>query len=153
MFDIAWSELALIGAVALVVIGPKDLPKVMRVMGQWTRKARLLAGEFQHNFDEMVRQAELDEVRRQVQSANPAAFKAKVENMIDAQGIENALRIDPERSAAATRPAADAAPDHSGGQAAAEVPVLPDSALPQATQPAAPETPVKATGKEPESQP
>ncbi|WP_199175709.1 Sec-independent protein translocase protein TatB [Telmatospirillum siberiense] len=95
MFDIAWSELALIGAVALIVIGPKDLPKVMRVMGQWMRKARLLAGEFQNNFDELLRQAELDEVRRQVQSVNPTALKEKVESMIDAKSIESALQIDP----------------------------------------------------------
>jgi sec-independent protein translocase protein TatB len=95
MFDIAWSELALVGAVALIVIGPKDLPKVMRVMGQWTRKARLLAGEFQNNFDELLRQAELDEVRRQVQSVNPGVLKAKVENMIDPKAMEAALRGDP----------------------------------------------------------
>ena len=56
MFDIAWSELALIGGVALLVIGPKDLPKVMRSMGRWTRKARLLAGEFQRNLDDMMRE-------------------------------------------------------------------------------------------------
>ena len=46
MFDIAWSELALIGAVALIVIGPKDLPRVMRNLGQWARKARAMAAEF-----------------------------------------------------------------------------------------------------------
>ncbi len=104
MFDIAWSELALIGAVALIVIGPKDLPKVMRVMGQWTRKARLLAGEFQNNFDELLRQAELDDVRRQVQSVNPAAFKEKVEKMIDPKGIEAALQIDPPKSLPSVEP-------------------------------------------------
>lgn len=107
MFDIAWSELALIGAVALIVIGPKDLPKVMRVMGQWTRKARLLAGEFQNNFDELLRQAELDEVRKQVQSVNPAALKEKVETMIDAKSIESALQVDP---ATVTAPVVAAAP-------------------------------------------
>jgi len=114
MFDIAWSELALIGAVALIVIGPKDLPKVMRVMGQWTRKARLLAGEFQNNFDELLRQAELDEVRRQVQSVNPGALKEKVEHMIDPKAIEAALQVDPPTvvptaPASASLPAAGAA--------------------------------------------
>jgi sec-independent protein translocase protein TatB len=103
MFDIAWSELALIGAVALIVIGPKDLPKVMRVMGQWTRKARLLAGEFQSNFDELLRQAELDEVRRQVESVNPDVLKEKAESLIDPKAIEAALQIDP-RSAIPTAP-------------------------------------------------
>lgn len=121
MFDIAWSELALIGAVALIVIGPKDLPKVMRVMGQWTRKARLLANEFQSNFDELVRQAELDEVRKQVQAVNPGSIKEKVETMLDAKSIEESLKIDPAAldptasapaviEAAAVEPAAAPAP-------------------------------------------
>lgn len=82
MFDIAWSELALIAVVALVVIGPKDLPKVMRTLGQLIRKMRLLAGEFQHNFDDMVRQAELEEIRKQVQSVNPAQIKDKIIDMV-----------------------------------------------------------------------
>jgi sec-independent protein translocase protein TatB len=62
MFDIAWSELALIGAVALVVIGPKDLPRVMRTAGQWARKARLLAAEFQRNVEDMVREVEKQDI-------------------------------------------------------------------------------------------
>jgi len=124
MFDIAWSELALIGAVALVVIGPKDLPKVMRVMGQWTRKARLLAGEFQSNFDEMVRQADLDDVRRQVQEVNPAALKDKMETMLDSKGIGDALRIDQGAAAAGI------APEASGAAAAKEVSALPETTTP-----------------------
>jgi sec-independent protein translocase protein TatB len=136
MFDIAWSELALIGAVALIVIGPKDLPKVMRVMGQWTRKARLLAGEFQNNFDELLRQAELDEVRRQVQSVNPGALKEKVENMIDPKAIEAALQVDPP-TAVPTAPASASLP------AAGAVSVEP--AMAASTSPAAaPNEPVTA---------
>jgi sec-independent protein translocase protein TatB len=138
MFDIAWSELALIGAVALVVIGPKDLPKVMRVMGQWTRKARLLAGEFQNNFDELLRQAELDEVRRQVQSVNPSALKAKVETMIDPKAIEAALQIDP-RAAGPTAPAAETAPSAVSAVAAPAVDgPVPEAATPVAVKPAEP---------------
>ena len=79
MFDIAWSELALIGGVALLVIGPKDLPKVMRSMGRWTRKARLLAGEFQRNIDDLMRESELDEVKKQVQSVNVAASQSRAD--------------------------------------------------------------------------
>ncbi len=136
MFDIAWSELALIGAVALIVIGPKDLPKVMRVMGQWTRKARLLAGEFQNNFDELLRQAELDEVRRQVQSVNPSAFKEKVENMIDPKGIEAALRVEPPTIVpVAPDPAAVPPP------ATAAVPPAADASAPVASAPDQPSEP------------
>jgi sec-independent protein translocase protein TatB len=125
MFDIAWSELALIGAVALIVIGPKDLPKVMRVMGQWTRKARLLAGEFQNNFDELLRQAELDEVRRQVQSVNPGAFKEKVEAMIDPKAIEAALQVDP-------KPVIPAAPTQAPASAQTQLPLEPPVSAPAA---------------------
>lgn len=95
MFDIAWSEMALIGAVALVVIGPKDLPHVMRQMGRWSRKLRLLAGEFQRNMDEMVREAELDDVRRQIQKVGQTDIAREVERTIDPTGsVERSLRID-----------------------------------------------------------
>lgn len=154
MFDIAWSELALIGAVALVVIGPKDLPKVMRTMGQWTRKARLLAGEFQHNVEDMIRQAELDEVRRQVQAVNPTAVKAKVETMIDAKAIADAVSIDP-RPGALSQPQPVPAPDPAGAAAAAEVPVLPETVLSEtalASQPAS-GNPSPAAAVTPVSQP
>ena len=104
MFDIAWSELALIGAVALIVIGPKDLPRVMRNLGRWTRRARTMAAEFQRNIDEMMREAELDELRREVQKASPAGFKAKVEEMVDAAAIEEALRVTPAPADAAAEP-------------------------------------------------
>jgi len=91
VFDIAWSELALIAAVALIVIGPKDLPRVMRNLGQWTRRARSMAAEFQRNLDEMMREAELDEIRREVEKVSPAEFKNNLEKLVDAKGIEEAL--------------------------------------------------------------
>jgi sec-independent protein translocase protein TatB len=133
MFDIAWSELALIGAVALVVIGPKDLPKVMRTMGQWTRRARLLAGEFQRNIDDMVHQADLDDVRRQVQSVTPAAMKAHVENMIGADAIRDGLKVDAPMTASTMAAAASLAPAApSEGEAAAAVPAPPANVAPPA---------------------
>lgn len=67
MFDIAWSELMLIGAVALVVIGPKDLPKAMRTVGQAVGKIRRMAGEFQGQFNDAMREAELHELKKQVE--------------------------------------------------------------------------------------
>src|SRR5437879_11329362 len=63
LFDIGWPELMLIGIVALVVIGPKDLPRALRVAGFWVRKARTLSREFQSSIDQMIREAELEEVR------------------------------------------------------------------------------------------
>jgi len=65
MFDIGWSELVVIAIVALVVIGPKDLPQAFRVAGQWMAKARLMAHEFQSHIDEMMRQADVDDMKRE----------------------------------------------------------------------------------------
>ncbi|MGH6672835.1 MAG: Sec-independent protein translocase protein TatB [Xanthobacteraceae bacterium] len=66
MFDISWSEFLLIGIVALVVIGPKELPAVMRTFGQWTRKVRGMASEFQSQFQEAMREAEMTDLKQQV---------------------------------------------------------------------------------------
>lgn len=66
MFDIGWTELLLIAVVAIVVIGPKDLPRAMRSVGQWTGRARRMAGDFQRQFNEAIREAELDDVKNEV---------------------------------------------------------------------------------------
>ncbi|WP_100085358.1 Sec-independent protein translocase protein TatB, partial [Nitrospirillum viridazoti] len=81
MFDIAWSELALIGVVALVVIGPKDLPVALYTAGKWMRKARLLARDFQSHLDDMVRQAELEDLRKQAQKVAQFDLTAEVTKM------------------------------------------------------------------------
>ena len=66
MFDISWTEFLLIGIVALVVIGPKELPGVMRSLGQWTRKIRGMAADFQNQFQEAMREAEMTDLKKQV---------------------------------------------------------------------------------------
>ena len=66
MFDISWTEFLLIGVVALVVIGPKELPTVMRTMGKWTRKVRVMAADFQSQFQEAMREAEMADLKKQV---------------------------------------------------------------------------------------
>jgi sec-independent protein translocase protein TatB len=78
MFDISWSEFLLIGVVALIVIGPKELPTVMRTLGQWTRKVRAMAADFQNQFQEAMREAEVadlknevDDLAHKVRSADP----------------------------------------------------------------------------------
>ncbi len=70
MFDIASTELLLVMLVALLVIGPKDLPKVLRVVGKWVGKARGVAAQFRSGFDEMVRQSELEEMEKKWQAEN-----------------------------------------------------------------------------------
>jgi len=111
VFDIAWSELALIAAVALIVIGPKDLPRVMRNIGQWTRRARTMAAEFQRNLDDMMREAELDEIRKEVEKVSPTDFKAGLEKLVDAEGIKEAVKIDPDKLVSAPEPVMTPAPE------------------------------------------
>ena len=66
MFDISWTEFLLIGVVALIVIGPKELPAVLRTVGQWTRKVRSMAADFQNQFQEAMREAEMADLKKQV---------------------------------------------------------------------------------------
>ena len=75
MFDISWTELMVIGVVALIAIGPKELPGVLRTVGQWAGKARRMAGEFQGQFREAMREAEMAELKKsfdEVKSATTA---------------------------------------------------------------------------------
>jgi sec-independent protein translocase protein TatB len=69
MFDFSWSEIMVIGGVALVVIGPKDLPKALRTAGVLMRRARLLAREFQSSIDEVIREADLEEAERNIRKS------------------------------------------------------------------------------------
>jgi sec-independent protein translocase protein TatB len=95
MFDFAWSELAVIAAVALVVIGPKDLPRAMRVAGFWVRKARSVAHEFQSSLDQMIRESELEDVRKQVEEASRFNIEAEIKKHIDPGGEMHAALDDP----------------------------------------------------------
>jgi sec-independent protein translocase protein TatB len=70
MFDIGYSELLLIAVVALIVIGPKDLPRVMRVVGQWVGRARGMARHFRSGIDTMMREAELEEMEKKWREEN-----------------------------------------------------------------------------------
>jgi sec-independent protein translocase protein TatB len=85
-FDIGWPELMLIGVVALVVIGPKDLPRAMRVAGYWMRKARTLSREFHSSIDQMIREAELDEMREELKKAADFNIEHEIRNTVDPTG-------------------------------------------------------------------
>jgi sec-independent protein translocase protein TatB len=86
MLDIGWSEMAIILLVALIVIGPKDLPKVARTVGRWAAKGRALAREFQNSLEDMAREAELDKVKAEIEKAGRVNPKRMIENTIDPKG-------------------------------------------------------------------
>ena len=86
MFDLGWSELLVIGAVALVVLGPKELPNALRTISNLTKTARKLAGEFQSGVNEIVREAELDDARKAAQSISKGSISKAIGNVVDPTG-------------------------------------------------------------------
>ena len=86
MFDFAWTEIALIGVVALVAIGPKDLPVAIKTIAGFIKKARKMANEFQGHVDEMVREANLHEVQQQIRDLRSFNIKDEIEKAVDADG-------------------------------------------------------------------
>ena len=107
--DLSWSHMLLVLVVALVVVGPKDLPKLMRKMGQWTAKARGMADQFRRSFDEMARQSELDELRKELDELRNARPLADVEQHISQTLSGPVVSLEPE--AAAEAPAEAPKPD------------------------------------------
>src|SRR3954447_24699993 len=87
MIDLSWSHILIILVVALVVVGPKDLPRLMRMMGRWLAKARAMADQFKKSFDEMSRQAELDELRAEIQALRTERPFAGVEQTLHEPGL------------------------------------------------------------------
>jgi sec-independent protein translocase protein TatB len=86
MFDIGWSEMAIVLLVALIVIGPKDLPRLARNMGQWAAKGRAMAREFQRALEDMAREAELDKVKSEIEKAGRTDLGKTIEKTIDPSG-------------------------------------------------------------------
>lgn len=86
MFDLAWSEIALIGVVALIAIGPKDMPVAIKAVAEMIKKARRMAGEFQVHVDEMVREANLHEVRDSINDIRSMDIKGKILKAVDGDG-------------------------------------------------------------------
>jgi len=82
--DLSWSHILLLLIVALVVVGPKDLPRMMRVAGQWVGKARAMADQFRKSFDEMARQTELDELRAEIESLRKERPLADIDHALRA---------------------------------------------------------------------
>ena len=105
MFDIGWSELVVIAVVALIAIGPKELPGVLRMVGQWMGKARKMAGEFQGQFQEAMREAEMADLKKSFDEVKEAATGFAGGNVMTSlqKDVSDALRIDDiDKPAAAT---------------------------------------------------
>ncbi|WP_394891689.1 Sec-independent protein translocase protein TatB [Mesorhizobium sp. AaZ16] len=160
MFDIGWTEMLVIAIVMIVVVGPKDLPKMLRTFGKTTAKLRSMAGDFQKQFNEALKEAELDEVKKSVDSLrglNPAAEIKKQLNPFEKAaadvraGLDSAMKPAPSKAA---EPAAEAA--HAAEPLKAGATSIPGVAGPEAMPtskpvfPAMPDpTPVAAAVPEP----
>lgn len=139
--DLSWSHMLLVLIVALVVVGPKDLPKLMRKMGQWMAKARGMADQFRRSFDEMARQSELDELRKELDELRNARPLADVDQKMTQMLNDPVVSLDaPAAPDAANDVAIDAKPATPiPGEAAA--PAVIDHSEPP-SQPMAPAEPL-----------
>ena len=150
MLDMSWGEVMLIGGVALIVIGPKDLPKALRTVGQVTSKLRRMAGEFQMQFNEAIREAELDEVRREVDGIrntvrtagstfNPVqTIRDELKGAVEGRAKVGPEKLGPERPDE-TRTLADATAQLKAEQESADQ--IPDSTTVEPPHPATHEEP------------
>src|SRR3954451_9674624 len=96
MFDFAWSEIVLIGAVALIAIGPKDMPAAIRTVSSVIKKARRMAAEFQTHVDEMVREADLGDVKKTFSEIRNFDLPGPLKNHIAlARSLRSTFESDP----------------------------------------------------------
>ena len=145
MFDIGWSELLVIGVVAIVVVGPKELPRLMRTFGHYTGKLRAMASDFQRQFEDAVRDSEIDEVRKAMQDFHAQASDVNLRGAVD----KPLMMPTPSEPAPAIAPAAIAPPPKHTSKAKAKPrakkpktastkPASPKAASPKAASPKKP---------------
>jgi sec-independent protein translocase protein TatB len=137
MFDVGWSELVVIGVVALIVIGPKELPAVLRTVGQWTTKIRRMAGEFQSQFQEAMREAEMSDLKKQVAELDAAAKGIATD--FDPLDLKEATKWEPKAASASD-------------EAAVSESASPSAAAPETPDGAAPAEPVASGAPRPSSE-
>jgi sec-independent protein translocase protein TatB len=132
MFDIGWSEIAVIAVVALIAIGPKELPGVLRMVGQWMGKARKMAAEFQGQFQEAMREAEMADLKKSFDEVKEAASGFTTGNLMTSleKDVSKALDID-----VLDKPAVSAT----------DTPAVEPPVTPATSQIDAPETPIPET--------
>lgn len=114
MLDIGWVELSIIALITILVVGPKEIPRVLRTVTQVMRKVRGMASEFQSGIDDLAREAELDDLKKDIEKTASKDFASELENTIDptgevkesVSGIETTLKNDLDDGAATTDGAA-----------------------------------------------
>jgi sec-independent protein translocase protein TatB len=129
LFDVGWGELVLIGVVALIVIGPKELPAVLRTFGQYMTKVRRMAAEFQSQFQEAMREAEMAELKQHFDAMQDAAK--------DIRNFDPAATVRDQIEGAAAEKPPEAAQPPTGAAAPATEPVPSESPVPAEPVPAA----------------
>jgi sec-independent protein translocase protein TatB len=153
MFDIGWSEYLVIAVVALIAIGPKELPGVLRMMGQWMGKARKMAAEFQGQFQEAMREAEMADVKKSFDEVKEAVSGFTSGGLMTSlqTDVSDSLRIDDIDKPAATTPASEEpapaeAPEQSHVVTSEPLAITPEveaAPVPQEIVPAAPDDALK----------
>lgn len=92
MFDIGWPELMVIAVLTVLIVGPKELPRVIRSVTGIVRKIRMMTGEFQSGLDEMAREADLDDIKKKMMDASTSDIEGEIEKALDPAGdIKNSL--------------------------------------------------------------
>jgi sec-independent protein translocase protein TatB len=115
MLDIGWPELAIIALITIIVVGPKEIPRVLRTVTQIMRKVRGMASEFQSGIDELAREAELDDLKKDIEKTASRDLAGDLEKSIDPTGevtksmreIETSVKEDP-REGSSTKNVAEA---------------------------------------------
>jgi sec-independent protein translocase protein TatB len=139
MFDIGWGELVVIGIVALIAIGPKELPTVLRTLGQYMGKVKRMAAEFQGQFQEAMREAEMADLKKQADELTSAVTDAtKFDPLADidndgdssfnaAEPAKTEAETGPEKTEAEPEQVDSSAEKSAASQASAELEASPDS--------------------------
>lgn len=128
MFDIGWSELVVVAIVAVLVVGPKELPAMLRTIGKTVGNLRRMAGDFQRQFDQALREAELDEVKKEIKAPfQPLEDARKSAQAFQKKVADSVLELEGEASETHANPA----PPADGAKAPQPVEKAPEQASPE----------------------
>lgn len=117
MFDVSWSELLILGLVALIVVGPKDLPRFLNMLGRYAGVVRRQANEFRSVFDQAMREAEMDEIQKEVRAVSDGVKASLDEATRSVESVKTAAKVETD-----AKPAAMAEPKALAAEAAATLP-------------------------------